>query len=99
MIISFTVKNFKSIKEENTLDFFVENIDGVHSNNIAYPDNKKTIPVLRSTGIWGANASGKSNFWDALRHLQHFVEFSHQNDLDKPIRNIMYIQLNLIEPE
>lgn len=85
MLISFSVKNFKSIKEESILFLEAENIDGIHSDNIAYPDSKKTIPVLRTAGIWGANASGKSNFLAALECLQNFVEFSHQNDLDKPI--------------
>ena len=94
MIISFTVRNFKSIKEESTLNFWAENIDDTHCDNIAYPDKNKSIPVLRSAGIWGANASGKSNFWNALRHLQHFVVFSHKNDLDSPIKEYVPFKLD-----
>ena len=85
MIISFTVRNYKSIKDETTLHLGVDNLDGVHVNNIAYPDNENKIPVLRTAGIWGPNASGKSNLLDALDALRDFVATSHRNELDQTI--------------
>ena len=85
MIISFTVRNYKSIKNEVTLHFGVDNLDGVLVNNIAYPDKNGKIPVLRSAGVWGPNASGKSNLLEALAALKAFVSFSHKNELDQPI--------------
>lgn len=41
-------------------------------SNIAYPDNGK-VGVLRTAGIYGANASGKSNLLAALRALDYLV--------------------------
>lgn len=85
MIISFTVKNFKSIKNEQTLNLAVENLNDVHSGNIAYLDSGKKNAVLRTVAIFGPNASGKSNVVAALEALQEFVEESAKNELDKPI--------------
>lgn len=85
MIISFTVRNYKSIKNEVTLHFGVDNLDEVLVSNIAYPDKNGKIPVLRSAGVWGPNASGKSNLLEALEALKDFVSFSHKNELDQPI--------------
>jgi len=95
MIISFTVQNYKSIKEETTLNFGVDNPDdGVHTRNIAYPDRDGKIPVLRSVGIWGPNASGKSNLLDALEALQKLVATSHKYELDKPIKEYQPFKLD-----
>lgn len=96
MLISFTTRNYKSIKDETTLHLGVDNLDGIHSNNIAYPDKDSKIPVLRSAGIWGPNASGKSNLLDALEALQDFVVTSHRNELDQPIEEYRPFKLNPI---
>ncbi|MDR0932623.1 MAG: ATP-binding protein [Victivallales bacterium] len=86
MIISFTVRNYKSLKDETTLHFSAVANDKIHPENIAYPDKNEKIPVVRSVGIWGANASGKSNVLDALQALCSLVNRSHRNDLDGKIR-------------
>lgn len=86
MIISFTVRNFKSIKEEQTLDFYTENLKDPHIRNVAFPfESDKKFGVLKTLGIYGANASGKSNILNALEELQDIVSFSHRFDLDKKI--------------
>jgi len=85
MIISFTVRNYKSIKDEVTMHFGVDNLDGVLADNIAFPDKNGKIAVLRSAGVWGPNASGKSNLLEALEALQSFVATSHKNELDQLI--------------
>lgn len=76
MIISFTVRNFKSIKDEQCINFYAENLNDVHSDNIAFPDKQHRIGVLKTAGIYGANASGKSNILKAFNAFQYIVESS-----------------------
>lgn len=62
MLIEFSVKNFLSFKNKATLSMEKgngdENLDNIISN-----DN---FDLLKTTGIYGANASGKSNLLKAL---------------------------------
>ena len=75
MIVDFTVSNFRSLRDEQTLSFYAEN-PGTHlTENIHYP--VKEIGVLSSAGIYGPNASGKSNFLLALSALRWTIENSH----------------------
>ena len=60
MIVDFTVSNFRSFKDEQTFSLYTET-PGTHLlDNISYPGNDK-IGLLKSAGLYGANASGKSN--------------------------------------
>lgn len=71
MIIDFTIQNFRSIKDEVTLSLHVENPKQHLANHVTYPAGDK-IGVLKSVGIYGANASGKSNVllgFEALRYI------------------------------
>jgi len=72
MIIDFTIRNFRSIKEEQTFSFYAEKSLNHLKNNIAYPNEGK-IGVLRSSGIYGANASGKSNILLAFEALRFMI--------------------------
>lgn len=71
MIVDFTITNFRSIREQQTFSLLAESASNHLSGNVVRPDKGK-IGVLRSAGVYGANASGKSNlllaFW-ALRYL------------------------------
>lgn len=75
MIIDFTVKNFRSFRDETLFSMNAEQNKAHLSENISYPRNDK-LGVLRSAGIYGANASGKSNILSALSALQWLVEES-----------------------
>lgn len=75
MIIDFTVKNFRSFRDETLFSMSVEQPRAHLPDNISYPLNEK-MGVLRSAGIYGANASGKSNILMALSALQWIVEES-----------------------
>lgn len=75
MLVDFTVKNFRSLRNEQTLSFFVES-QGTHlPENIRFP--VKNIGVLSSAAIYGPNASGKSNILLALQALFWLVDNSH----------------------
>lgn len=71
MIVELTIQNFRSIRDEVILSFYVENPKQHLSSHVAYPANDK-FGILRSIGIYGANASGKSNVlmaFEALRYI------------------------------
>lgn len=62
MLIEFSVKNFLSFKNKVTLSMEKGNGDENTGNIISIND----IELLKSAGIYGANASGKSNILKAL---------------------------------
>lgn len=75
MIIDLTISNFRSIKSEQTFSLYAENIGTHLLSNIAFTD-KKDIGILRSAGVYGANASGKSNLLRAFRAIDYIVSAS-----------------------
>ena len=72
MIVDFTVTNFRSIQDEQIFSLYVETAGTHLPENVSYPAGDK-IGVLKSAGIYGANASGKSNLLMAFRALQYIV--------------------------
>lgn len=67
MLCQFSVKNYKSIKEEVTLDFQATNITEHEEEIIVDPiDNERFLPVA---AIYGPNGGGKSNILSALTCL------------------------------
>jgi len=85
MIIDFTITNFRSIRDEQTFSLYAKN-PGTHlPDNIAYPNGTR-VGVLRSAGVYGANASGKSNLLLAFEALQYMVRASGRSKDGKPIK-------------
>ncbi|MEN9867462.1 MAG: hypothetical protein RL748_3052, partial [Pseudomonadota bacterium] len=84
MIIDFTIQNFRSIKDEQLFSMHVETPKQHLAQHVAYPADDK-IGVLRSAGIYGANASGKSNVLLALSALQAVACFSGNSREGDPI--------------
>ena len=76
--------NFRSIKEEQTLNLFAEGLKEDFPENISYPGNEK-IGVLKTAGIYGANASGKSTLLLACGHLQSLILNSGNYKLEESI--------------
>ena len=68
MIVEFSVSNFRSIKDLQTISFvaspIVSKYKEVDENNTFQPTDK--LRLLKSLAIYGANASGKSNFINAF---------------------------------
>ena len=78
MLIEFSVDNYKSIKEKVTLSMVASNYYKNLENNLISLDKKKNEKLLRSSVIFGANASGKTNVIHALNVLQMLVLDSHK---------------------
>ena len=67
MLVEFTVNNFKSIKNTTTLSMATSSKDEGNFFPI------KKYKLLQSAIIYGANASGKSNFLKALAFMRRVV--------------------------
>lgn len=74
MIIKFTVRNFKTFKEEATLNFIASNYDKnvLEKENVVSID-KYNLRLLKSAVVYGANASGKTKLFDALAFMRYFT--------------------------
>lgn len=74
MLIQLTVRNFKTFRERSTLSMVASNYDkdSRTNDNIieAAPSN---LRILKSAVIYGANASGKSKFIEAIQFMKNFV--------------------------
>jgi len=76
MIVEFSVKNFRSIKEMQTISFVATGLKSadkyaeVDKNNIVEKDGMRLFKTL---GIYGANASGKSNVLKALSYFTQAI--------------------------
>lgn len=77
MLVQFMVRNVLSFKEETIFDMTAINAYKEHMSNlidIGYKDN-----FLKVGAIYGANASGKSNLYHAMRFFQEIVMKSMNN--------------------
>ena len=85
MLVDFTVSNFMSIKEEVCLNLVARpsrDRDDTHAVTPAFPESSSPIRLVRTTGIYGPNAAGKTNLLLALSIMQKIIRASSQS-LDK----------------
>jgi len=88
MIIEFSVSNFRSIKEQQSLKLAsVKKFSSEELNDNITPanDNYYGITTVKSGVIFGNNASGKSNMLKAIKALNYLVERSMEFKLDESI--------------
>ena len=69
MLIQFNFKNFKSFRDEATLDLSAAKMTEF-SDRIVTVGSEKILPVA---AIYGANASGKSNIYNAFEYMSDYV--------------------------
>lgn len=72
MIITFSVQNFRSIRDKVTLDFRAT-ADHTLEKYYVYATSKPKVKILKMAMIFGANASGKTNILMALDFLRFFI--------------------------
>lgn len=77
MLVQFKIKNVLSFKEETVFDMTAINAYKEHESNLIDIDIKERF--LRVAAIYGANASGKSNFVLAMRFFQRIIVESLNN--------------------
>ncbi len=74
MLIKFSIRNFKTFKERATISMVASNYDKhTREEDNVIEDSKFQLRVLKSAVIYGANASGKSKFLEALMFMKYFV--------------------------
>ena len=71
MILEFSIENYKSFRERQTFSLVPDEGKSEATNHLVSVGDKYTL--LRSAVIYGANASGKSNFIKALEALRSLV--------------------------
>jgi AAA15 family ATPase/GTPase len=81
MLLQFTVKNYKSFRDEAVLSLEASN-DKEHENNII-DDGKDR--VLKTVSIFGANAAGKTSLFNALTAAILTIKTSNTRQLGEPI--------------
>jgi len=69
MLISFRVQNFRSFADEQELSMLA-GPDDMHAGTLIESESGAVLPVA---GIYGANASGKSNLLTAITVMKKFV--------------------------
>jgi len=71
LIVSFSVANFRSFAEEQTLSLIASNrfSDSDHGNHLV-PIPGSNEKLLRIAVLYGANGAGKSNFFRALSYFR-----------------------------
>ncbi len=94
MLIEFTVGNFRSFKERVTLSMVAAKLNAldpqIDQNNTFKVDDDLTL--LTSAGIYGANASGKSNLIKAMGFMRRFVlTSSRESQANESINTIPFM--------
>ena len=69
MLIQFNFKNFKSFRDEAILDLSAAKMTEF-SGRVISEGNEKILPMA---AIYGANASGKSNIYNAFEYMADYV--------------------------
>jgi AAA15 family ATPase/GTPase len=91
MILSFTVENFRSIRERQSLIFEASADSHLEDSHVIKRDGHK---VLKSTVVYGANASGKSNIINAMIWMRRFVLESISEKVENPTIPVEPFRLN-----
>ncbi|HSH68108.1 MAG TPA: ATP-binding protein [Bacteroidia bacterium] len=94
MLIRFKVSNYLSIKSESELSFIPGSIKEFEEENIIVNQNHNDL--LKSVVLYGANSSGKSNFFKALEFVKKFIL---ESSKDKQANEKINVQSFLLSSE
>ena len=81
MILKIEFENFYSIKDRIRIDFRAANINTALARELKHNVMEwNGVPILKSVGLFGPNASGKSNILTAINFCCRMVLESHLNN-------------------
>lgn len=78
MLVEFSVANYRSINEQQTMSLVASAAKELRAKNVVSATAPATPDLLRSAVIYGANAAGKSNLVHALNFMRDLVVNSAQ---------------------
>lgn len=73
MLIQFSVKNYRSIRDTQSLSLVMAKGDELEATNTFDANAPATSKLLRAAVIYGANAAGKSNLLGAIKTMKLIV--------------------------
>ncbi len=100
MLLEFSVTNFRSIKEKQTLSLLKTKKNELPNNFTTVTlSTGKTLDVLNSAVIYGANASGKSNLVSAMWRMREIIQ-DNINIINKtlPVESFLLSEETINEP-
>lgn len=101
MLVEFTVKNYRSIKDEQVFSMVKAKGEELEGTNSFLPDAPASVTLLRSSAIYGPNAAGKSNVIRAMMEMQSIVRSSassSQEGDDIPVTPFLFDEVSSSEP-
>lgn len=78
MLVEFSVANFRSFLERQTLSLVASTGSELRTTNVVLADAPKTPDLVRTAVLYGANAAGKSNVLLAMQVMWELVRNSAQ---------------------
>jgi len=88
MLLQIKIKNYKSIGGEIIFDLVAGSGSELKDHLFIEENNMKALPTI---AIFGANASGKTNFIDAIYDMCHNIIDSHNYDENSTIHVTPYL--------
>jgi AAA15 family ATPase/GTPase len=73
VLIKFRVRNYRSLRDDNVLSLVASTDKTLKSSNVAQAGVASLPGTLRTAGIYGANASGKSNLIRAMALMRAVI--------------------------
>ena len=101
MLIEFSVENFRSIKDDIRLSLVAGPGKEQRETHLVTPElneGVRSVPLVRSAALYGANASGKTNLIRALQAMQHIVTHSGRELDDLPVVPFQFDPESRVQP-
>lgn len=98
MLIEFIVGNYKSYKNKATFSMVASNLKDLKENTFVV---EQDLRLLKSAVIYGANASGKSNLFEALGFMKAYIlqiSAKSQSNVPIPVNNFRLDSKSVVKP-
>jgi len=97
MLLQFSVRNFKTFKERAVLNLVASNYDkDTRETENIIADSDLNLRILKSAVIYGANASGKSKFIEAMMFMREFANKSSRDSQKGDLINVAPFKLETV---
>jgi len=94
VLVEFSVRNFRSVKDEQVFSMLAGKKGEHRETHTFTPDDSSSLSLLKSTVIYGANASGKTTLIDAFKAMREIVVNSASRYSAEDILPVVPFRLN-----